>query len=344
MDTQYQDSSESLAIKNWEFLPDGTLKCWARIAKVGTYDYGSHKQEVSADTLFDSQSLDSIVGRPVTLEHPPSFIMSVAERKQHQIGTALQETIKEIDGDETYLTIPLIVWDEAAISDIVNKKVNQFSPGYNAKPVQDSNKIIQKDRRYNHFSLTVSGRGGEGVRALVDSNVTLTQESQKMQVNPPTNTVKEPVTEPAPNPPTVPPQAVPELVPTPVPAPTPAPVTPPSEPAPQPQQDSAKIAELVRLHAQYQDSFQTAGITQDYNWTSEELKRRIVTLQTGKDATALNESQCDAILTFLTPAMAETPQTSVSVTDSVTVPNVKGTPDDAEAAYMKRLENAYKTR
>lgn len=336
---QYQDSSESLSIKNYEFLPDGTLKCWARIAKVGTYDYGSHKQEITEDTLFERQSLDSIVGRPVTLEHPPTFIMSVADRQKYHIGTALQEAVKETDGDDIYLTVPLIIWDKESIDSIVEKKVNQFSPGYLADKVKDSDRIVQKDRRYNHFSLTQSGRGGDTVRALVDSNVTL-QKEEKNTMN------VETVTPAAPTPPTVQPEPepvpvpVPVPVPEPVPTPTPAPAAPPS-PQPETQTDSVfgTVKTLVKLHAEYRDSFVNAGIEPDYNWTVEELKRRVVAVKTGKDATALNESQCDAVLSFL-----DNEQTTKN-TDSLTVPRSQVDPTtEAEIKYLQRLESAYKSR
>lgn len=343
MSEQYQDSSDSLTIKNYEFLPDGTLKCWARIAKSGVYDYGSHKEEIPESTLFDSASLNSIVGRPITLEHPPSFIMSVSDRAKYQIGTALQEAVKEIDNNETYLTIPMIIWDKPAIDAIVEKKVNQFSPGYHASKEKTDSKIIQKDRRYNHFSLTANGRGGESVRALVDSNVTLQTQPENtketMQVN--GTTTETPVQ----------PQQVPEIVPNPPTQPMPTePVTVPATPAQTPQQptqpqqvpetqtDSIGTVEtLVRLHSEYRDSFTAAGIVPDYKWTSTELKRRIVALKTGKDATNLNESQCDAVLSFL--------ETGTQAKETVTVPTqTKDSVEDCESKYLQRLENAYKTR
>lgn len=348
MSEQYQDSASGLTIKNYEILPDGTLKCWVRLAKTGVYDYGSHQQVIESSELFNQDSLNTLVGQPITLEHPPSFILTTQDRKQHQIGTILQEFVKEIDNDVEYLAAPVIVWEDSAIESIKNKKINQFSPGYYADKEEKDGKIYQRNRRYNHVALTEMGRGGDKVCALVDSvkptteqpkvenknNVTLTE---TMQVDNSTTVTPDKIVQPGSVPPTpiVVPQTVPAVVPDVVPTqqPTTPAQTPPAEVV---KVDRDAVAALVKIHAQYHTDLITAGIEPDYSWSAEELKRRVVAVKTGKDATQLSESQCDAILNFLVVG---------TVQDSVILPNKNQQQDsvsDAEKKRIERIENAYK--
>lgn len=347
MSEQFLDSASGLTIKNYEILPDGSLKCWVRIAKTGVYDYGSHQQIIESSELFNEDSLNTLVGQPITLEHPPKFILSTQERKQYQIGTILQEFVKEIDNGVEYLAAPALVWEDAAVEGIKSKRINQFSPGYYADKEEKDGKIYQRNRRYNHVALTEMGRGGDKVCALVDSvnssvdtpiedknNVTLTTETKVMPPELTTTVTPEKTTQPGtipqtpvvvPQTPATVPAVVPDVVPNVVPAPEPAKV------------DPQAVASLVKIHAQYQSDLVAAGIEPDYSWTPEELKRRVIAIKFGKDATGLTESQCDAILDFMSPSQAQ---------DSVVLPEKQqqDSVSDAEKKRIERIENAYKRK
>jgi hypothetical protein len=161
-------------VQKFKNLPDGSLLAWLRVARTGELDYGSHKQIVPAETLFDSDSMRSLVGVPVTLEHPPGMVLSLADRRKHSVGTVLQEIVQEThDGDNpSFLTAAALIWDEPTILALEKGQFREVSSGYFAtkEPVQDSPSLFRQTRReYNHLALTGAGRAGAEVRILMDS-------------------------------------------------------------------------------------------------------------------------------------------------------------------------------
>lgn len=167
------DSISGDCVRNFKKLPDGSLLAWLRVARTGELDYGSHKQTVPAETLFDSESMRSLVGVPVTLEHPPGMVLSLAERRKYSVGTVLQEIVQENhDSDPSYLTAAAIIWDEATIEALEKGNLREISSGYFAEkePLSDS-VYKQTKREYNHIAITSAGRAGSEVRALIDTPV-----------------------------------------------------------------------------------------------------------------------------------------------------------------------------
>lgn len=174
------DSIERDPIKNYKKLPDGSLMAWLRVARTGELDYGSHKQVVPPDTLFDSDSMRSLVGVPVTLEHPPGMVVSLADRKKYAVGTVLQEIVQEThDGQSPdFLTAAVLIWDEPTIQALEKGQFREVSSGYFAtkEPVQDSAPLFRQTKReYNHIALTGAGRAGTDVRILMDSQTSVSE-------------------------------------------------------------------------------------------------------------------------------------------------------------------------
>jgi len=167
------DSITAEPVKNYRKLPDGSLIAWLRVARTGELSYGDRKQYVPPDTLFDNNSMRTLVGAPVTLEHPPGMILSLSDRQKYSVGTVMQEVVQETqDGNPTgYLTASALIWDEPTIKALEQGLFREVSSGYfaNTEPIQDSNDLKQVHRSYNHIALTQSGRAGAEVKILMDT-------------------------------------------------------------------------------------------------------------------------------------------------------------------------------
>jgi hypothetical protein len=167
------DSIKEEPVKNYRKLPDGSLMAWLRVARTGELSYGDRKQYVPPDTLFDNNSMRTLVGVPVTLEHPPGMILSLSDRQKYSVGTIMQEVVQEThDGNPTgYLTASALIWDENTISALEQGLFREVSSGYFAatEPMQDCSDLKQVQRTYNHIALTQSGRAGAEVKILMDT-------------------------------------------------------------------------------------------------------------------------------------------------------------------------------
>lgn len=167
------DSITEEPVKNYRKLPDGSLMAWLRVARTGELSYGDHKQYVPPNTLFDNNSMRTLVGVPVTLEHPPGMILSLSDRQKYSVGTVMQEVVQEThDGNPTgYLTASALIWDEGTIRALEQGNFREVSSGYFAatEPMQDSDVVKQVQRNYNHIALTQSGRAGSEVKILMDT-------------------------------------------------------------------------------------------------------------------------------------------------------------------------------
>lgn len=160
-------------ISRHKLLPDGSLLVWGRVARTGELDYNSHKQIVESDVLFATDSINSLVGKPITLEHPPSAISNLDERQKYAVGTVLQEIVKEQDDTGVeYLTAASLIWDKPVIKMILDGEISDLSAGYlvTKEKINDST-YRQVSREYNHIAITREGRAGKNVGLLTDSSV-----------------------------------------------------------------------------------------------------------------------------------------------------------------------------
>lgn len=176
------DSAKSFAVKNYKEYPDGSLLCWFRVARDGVYDYGSHKDYLSKDQLFDDNSLNSIVGTPITLNHPERHIKNLDERARLSVGTILQETVEDKDGETHFLTVPGLITNEQVKQHIIRGDIRQVSPGHLTTRIKVDDSSLgyqyeQRDRQYNHVALVGEGRAGNAQIILNDA-----QNSQNSQL------------------------------------------------------------------------------------------------------------------------------------------------------------------
>ena len=117
-------------IKSYQRTPEGFLSIYMSVSKVGSLTYqrfdGSLENEhLSEEELFNETSLATLVGKPVTLEHPPEWLSSNNIRKYIR-GAISHKVIK----DSPFLTVLATVYDSETIQAIESGKARQISAGY----------------------------------------------------------------------------------------------------------------------------------------------------------------------------------------------------------------------
>lgn len=143
-------NADSQKIKNFEETKEGYLKLWLAVGVANqNLTYDSRVEYIDKDALLSKESMDTAVGKPLALNHPPSAI-TAANRQQLSIGTSLQEYA--MDSDTLYMAS--IVWEPSTVAKIKAGEYGYTSSAYEAvkKPQSDS-RIRQESRHYNHFSV-----------------------------------------------------------------------------------------------------------------------------------------------------------------------------------------------
>lgn len=132
-------------------LPDGTVQ----------------KEYVPAETLFNSDSLESLTGAPVTVDHPGT--LTAENASQHSRGS-----VTKADADGEKLKVSMVITAADAIQSVRSGK-QQLSPGYRAvldHTPGEYNGIkydaVQVRRVYNHQAIVSSARGGPECRLNLD--------------------------------------------------------------------------------------------------------------------------------------------------------------------------------
>jgi hypothetical protein len=161
--------------------PEGFLKIFARIAKVGVLRYPHGNEFVPTSTLSDPDFLKSLENKPIFIEHPTNgrgqTILVTSENigKFDRIGTVLSPVT--FDGE--YVIAPLQIEREDAIQKLL-KGLVQVSPGYLTDSVDQEGtyqgqpyKRVQTRRKAgNHIVLTKKGRGGSDIAASIRGDST----------------------------------------------------------------------------------------------------------------------------------------------------------------------------
>jgi hypothetical protein len=124
--------------------------------------------------IFASESLESLRGKPITLEHPTEMVDS-KNVKKYGMGTILD--IGKRDGDN--IIVDLVIQDKALIDKVapedddgvrnISSDFRDLSLGYSAKllPYNDTNEFVQTNIEYNHLAVVKEGRAAN---ALIRDN------------------------------------------------------------------------------------------------------------------------------------------------------------------------------
>ena len=165
-----QLNTDSFEVKNYELTPEGFLKFWMVGGipdKVLEYDNG-HKEVINKDSLFDPKSINSAVGKPICLNHPPSAITS-KNYKQLSHGVTLQEYAE--DSESGALVLAGIIHDSDVVEGILKGNYKYISAGYAAdKTPNEDGVMLQSNRNYNHFAVLTeeyAPRAGNDSKILV---------------------------------------------------------------------------------------------------------------------------------------------------------------------------------
>lgn len=155
---------------------DGYLAANARVARTGIQIYaGREVGKPTMDTVrvyrpeaevFATDAMRSFAHRPVTNDHPPEAV-GARNWKRHSVGM----TGDEIARDGTFVRVPMVVMDQAAIDDVEAGKVElsmgyscdlEFTPG--TTPEGEVYDAIQQNIRGNHLAIVAAGRAGPQCR------------------------------------------------------------------------------------------------------------------------------------------------------------------------------------
>ena len=172
------------ALEKVEKTPEGFLRLPAKVTRTGIFIYrkadGSLVKEFrSPDEVFNADSLSSLLGKPLTNNHPATGRVDSSNAKRHTVGF----TSDSVQEDGKFVKVFLNIIDEATIRDIQSGK-QELSCGYRCKVDSKSGEFegerydsIQRDIKYNHVALVDRGRAGAEVRLNLDSDDAILQES-----------------------------------------------------------------------------------------------------------------------------------------------------------------------
>ena len=142
-------------------LPDGTIEPFKQLRL---------PEEVEA-------SLETLVGVPVTNNHPEEMV-SVENAGKYVVGmTSDRPKMIKMDGDEShdYIQQEITIFDEGTIDDIRDGSKRELSLGYHLDLDETPGEwngqaydAIQRNIHYNHVSLVKKGRAGDLCRVQLD--------------------------------------------------------------------------------------------------------------------------------------------------------------------------------
>lgn len=151
---------------------EGFLIDTPNVARTGILIYrnddGSERRELRLpEDVFHEDSLNSFVGKPITVDHPKGLITS-ADVDKFQVGTMLSKGRQ--DGENA--KVDIVIHQPAKIGDR-----RQLSLGYNVDLEETPGEwngqrydAIQRNIRVNHLSIVKSARAGAQARLNMDSD------------------------------------------------------------------------------------------------------------------------------------------------------------------------------
>lgn len=175
-------------IDSAEKMSNGYLRVRGNLSKVGVFEYDFQGEKVrelrSAEQVFRKDSLDTLVGVPVTVDHPRAGKVDPLTATTHMVGTVI-----EAHANDPYVEGTLQIHDAKTIAMVEAKALVEISLGYGCDPVEhcDSNvaDFEQRNIEYNHAALGPQGwaRLGSDVALRLDSNRDIDFSSFRIDAN-----------------------------------------------------------------------------------------------------------------------------------------------------------------
>ena len=164
---------------NWEKTPEGFLRVHGTFSRVGCLSYkrqdGSTQVEYRPEEeVANRDSILSLGGLPVTLEHPPE-LLTPANTRQYQRGS----TGTEVHYDNGFVKGIVILTDADAIAAVERGDAKELSVGYRVQ-IDRTPGVTATGERYdaiqrrisgNHLAVTKEGRSGPEIRLHMDSQL-----------------------------------------------------------------------------------------------------------------------------------------------------------------------------
>lgn len=155
--------------------PEGYIFAEGFAARPGVMTYRDGDREwrelVPAEELHRADSLSTLAGKPLTVEHPPDMVTpdNVAEFGAGDVGDEVTVA------DNGFVRVKMAARRRDALDAVDGGKV-ELSPGYTCDvewtpgehPEWGHYDAIQRNRRYNHLALVDVARGGAQMRIRID--------------------------------------------------------------------------------------------------------------------------------------------------------------------------------
>jgi HK97 family phage prohead protease len=147
----------------------GGIRVPARLTRIGVLEYrkpdGTIRRELRLpEEVFNSDSLATLNGAPVTDLAHHRGLLDVANWREATLGTAI-----EIRKDGNFVAADLLINEPGAIAEVENGRLHDISCGYRCRLEQtpgvwngERYDAIQRDIRYNHVAVLPRGRGRAG--------------------------------------------------------------------------------------------------------------------------------------------------------------------------------------
>ena len=169
--------------------PEGMLRASAIITRSGVFDYNGSdfqrgdsmiKVNRTRDTIADPETLSSIRGAPVTLDHPPGQKVLPDTWADQVVGSVVGEPMIDKDG---FVRADILIGRQDAI-EAIEKGTHELSIGYefavrDADPGSEFDLLTDGGLRVNHVAVVERGRAGGNVRIL-DSAMPSKQRSKSV--------------------------------------------------------------------------------------------------------------------------------------------------------------------
>jgi hypothetical protein len=168
----YHDDRDWQTVK-MERTPEGFLVGRAVATNIGVFPYqnadGTLRYELRhPDDVFDTESLASLNGKPLTNDHPMN---GVDANSVQDLGVG---TVHTPTHDAYHVTIGVVAQRQDAVAAIESGKI-ALSCGYNCDLVPERGNFHgtqythrQKNIRYNHVALVAEGRAGDAAKLRMD--------------------------------------------------------------------------------------------------------------------------------------------------------------------------------
>ncbi len=172
----------NLRLDSWEVTPEGYLKAWGSVARIGSQEYlnadGSTRIEYRPlEEVSKPESLATFGGAPITLLHPPS---KVDAENINQYGKGM--LADEVVFDDGWVKARMRITSKEAVEAVLRGDAVELSAGYDVDldetpgvdPVGRPYDAIQRNIRINHVAIVPKARAGRKARVHLDAGDAIT--------------------------------------------------------------------------------------------------------------------------------------------------------------------------